>query len=275
MNQITYDDRGYAVLPEVEAARSRLNVEKDPDDPYWNTQYQSDADLVQRYDLARAGFGPRDDFYYRVNQTAAGLAQSVDPNVLGYTSSDAGITALPQAQEQAQVVDDLSTSINPLDRFQSHVDFNEELRNKVGSGELSREDYNIMGGYDVAQKVLGPNFVATNPMFTGLGMAGASGIYNAIQALKGEQNWSEIPGTVLRNVQGSMGIISPKMRNQYNQFLQKTQQISPTVAQNISETISNYNPIQQQRYMQFASENPERAQAAAQQAQEFAMARKR
>jgi hypothetical protein len=212
----------------------------------------------------------------------AGLYQTTNPNIIGYSPSEPAITALPKmSQEQAQVDKDLSTSINPLDRFQSHVDFNQELINKVKSDELSREDYNIIGGYDVAQKVLGPDFAITNPVSTALGIGATSGIYNAIQALKGEQNWSEIPGTVLRNVQGGSGLLSDRqkqsyqdIRNQYETQRQKsaferfTGAAGP-LAENINTAISSLNPFQKQQYMNYAVQNPDQAIAAAQRNKDF------
>jgi hypothetical protein len=214
---------------------------------------------------------PTEDFSDYLNTTTINTNAQTKPTVAEQMMS----------QEQAQVDKDLSTSINPLDRFQSHVDFNQELINKVKSDELSREDYNIIGGYDVAQKVLGPDFAITNPVSTALGIGATSGIYNAIQALKGEQNWSEIPGTVLRNVQGGSGLLSDRqkqsyqdIRNQYETQRQKsaferfTGAAGP-LAENINTAISSLNPFQKQQYMNYAVQNPDQAIAAAQRNKDF------
>ena len=197
----------------------------------------------------------------------SGLYQTTNPNILGYSQPSAGITALPEAQEQAQVVQDTDTSFGNI---QTHFDQNQMLKEAVSRGDITAEQYNELGGYDVTQTIAGGN-----PLLGGVANLIGSVPYNIYQSIKGNQPFSDIPGDVYRNIKGGLGIISPELKNKYNQFIQQTQQISPTVAQNISETVSNYNPFQQQRYMQYAAQNPEKAQAAAQQAQEFAMARKR
>ena len=200
---------------------------------------------------------------------SSGVAQQLgldleNYKVQGENPPNAGITALPQAQEQGQIVKDADTSFGDV---QTHFDQNQMLKEAVSRGDITPEQYNELGGYDVTQTIAGGN-----PLLGGIANLIGSVPYNIYQSIKGDQPFSDIPGDVYRNVKGGLGIISPELKNKYNQFVQ---QMNPTVSKNIQQTISNYNPIQQQRYMQFATENPERAQAAAQQAQEFAMARKR
>jgi hypothetical protein len=105
---------------------------------------------------------------------------------------------------------------------------------------------------------------------------------DATEALiKDEQNWSEIPGTVSRNVQGGSGLLSDRqkqsyqdIRNQYETQRQKsaferfTGAAGP-LAENINTAISSLNPFQKQQYMNYAVQNPDQAIAAAQRNKDF------
>jgi hypothetical protein len=110
---------------------------------------------------------------------------------------------------------------------QRHFDNNQLLKNAVTRGELSRADYNRLGGFDVAQTM-----GAGNPVLGGIGnLIGSTG-YNIVQSLKGNQSPFDIPGDVFRNVQGGTGLISDDLKTQYESI------INPTVDQDrISEIV--------------------------------------
>jgi hypothetical protein len=112
---------------------------------------------------------------------------------------------------------------NPMQAFNDHIAFNQFLRDQ---GNLSREDYNILGGYDVANRV-SPG----NPVVGALGNLFGGGTYNLIEnffSKTGTENspfinddgssynfrtnvtgqpLSEIPETIFRNALGGSGLI--------------------------------------------------------------------
>ena len=97
---------------------------------------------------------------------------------------------------------------------QRHFDNNQLLKNAVTRGELSRADYNRLGGFDVAQTM-----GAGNPVLGGIGnLIGSTG-YNIVQSLKGNQSPFDIPGDVFRNVQGGTGLISDDLKTQYESII--------------------------------------------------------
>jgi hypothetical protein len=106
----------------------------------------------------------------------------------------------------------IKTFFNP--RLQKHFDQNQMLKDAVARGEITPEQYNQLGGYDVQQTLsLG------NPVLGGIGnLIGSTG-YNVVQSLKGEQPFSDIPGDVMRNVQGGFGLISPELKQTYKNIL--------------------------------------------------------
>ena len=66
---------------------------------------------------------------------------------------------------------------------QKHFDQNQLLKNAVASGEITPEQYNELGGYDVTQTM-----AAGNPIMGGIGnLLGSTG-YNVVQSLKGDQS---------------------------------------------------------------------------------------
>jgi hypothetical protein len=106
----------------------------------------------------------------------------------------------------------IKTFFNP--RLQKHFDQNQMLKDAVARGEITPEQYNQLGGYDV-QQTLSPG----NPVLGGIGnLIGSTG-YNVVQSLKGEQPFSDIPGDVMRNVQGGFGLISPELKQTYKNIL--------------------------------------------------------
>jgi len=127
---------------------------------------------------------------------------------------------------------------NPMQAFNDHIAFNEFLRDQVRTGNLSRENYNILGGYDVANKV-SPG----NPVVGTLGNLFGGGAYNLIEnffSKSGTENspfinddgssynfrtnvtrqpLSEIPGTIFRNAFGGSGLISQDLKQKYENLL--------------------------------------------------------
>ena len=124
---------------------------------------------------------------------------------------------------------------NPMQAFNDHIAFNQFLRDQ---GNLSREDYNILGGYDVANRV-SPG----NPVVGALGNLFGGGAYNLIEnffSKTGTENspfinddgssynfrtnvtgqpLSEIPGTIFRNALGGSGLISQDLKQKYENLL--------------------------------------------------------
>jgi hypothetical protein len=107
----------------------------------------------------------------------------------------------------------IKTFFNP--RLQKHFDQNQMLKDAVARGEITPEQYNQLGGYDV-QQTLSPG---NNPVLGGIGNLIGSIGYNVVQSLKGEQPFSDIPGDVMRNVQGGFGLISPELKQTYKNIL--------------------------------------------------------
>ena len=124
---------------------------------------------------------------------------------------------------------------NPMQAFNDHIGFNQFLRDQ---GNLSRENYNILGGYDVANRV-SPG----NPVVGALGNLFGGGAYNLIEnffSKTGTENspfinddgssynfrtnvtgqpLSEIPGTIFRNALGGSGLISQDLKQKYENLL--------------------------------------------------------
>lgn len=103
-------------------------------------------------------------------------------------------------------------------KTQKHFDQNQLLKNAVASGEITPEQYNELGGYDVTQTM-----AAGNPIMGGIGnLLGSTG-YNVVQSLKGDQPFSDIPGDVYRNVKGGMGLISDDLKSKYESIINQQQ----------------------------------------------------
>jgi hypothetical protein len=137
----------------------------------------------------------------------------------------------------------IKTFFNP--RLQKHFDQNQMLKDAVARGEITPEQYNELGGYDVQQTLsLG------NPLLGGIGnLIGSTG-YNIVQSSipskdssgnviyedtpfiigedantiysqtpKASQLFRDIPGDVYRNVKGGLGLISPELKQTYKNIL--------------------------------------------------------
>jgi hypothetical protein len=139
----------------------------------------------------------------RNNQAAVREAQAFNQK------KEETINRIKKAQPKQSPI---KTFFNP--RLQKHFDQNQMLKDAVARGEITPEQYNQLGGYDVQQTLsLG------NPVLGGIGnLIGSTG-YNVVQSLKGEQPFSDIPGDVMRNVQGGFGLISPELKQTYKNIL--------------------------------------------------------
>ena len=128
-----------------------------------------------------------------------------------------------QIQAQTGVNPALQRSQNPFQNLgflntQKHFDQNQLLKNAVASGEITPEQYNELGGYDVTQTM-----AAGNPIMGGIGNLLGSTAYNVVQSLKGDQPFSDIPGDVYRNVKGGMGLISDDLKSKYESIINQQQ----------------------------------------------------
>jgi hypothetical protein len=187
----------------------------------------------------------------------------------------------------------LTPDINPL---QQHFDQNQMLKDAVARGEITPEQYNVLGGYDV-QQTLSPG----NPVLGGIGNLIGSTVYNAAQSSlpsnnlkdsfgnviyedtpfiigedantiysqtpRASQLLRDIPGDVMRNVQGGLGLISPELKQTYQDIIQ--QRAPANITEHINTAISSFNPFQKQQYMNYAVQNPDQAIAAAQRNKDF------
>jgi hypothetical protein len=174
-----------------------------------------------------------------------------------------GEQTAPTVAEQMISPEDALTppapDVNPL---QQHFDQNQMLKDAVASGEITPEQYNELGGYDV-QQTLSPG----NPLLGGIGNLIGSIGYNAVQSYKDKQSFGDAVGDVYRNVKGGLGLISPELKQTYQNIIQ--QRAPSNIAENINTAVSSLNPFQQQRYINYAVENPDRAIQAAQRDQDF------
>jgi hypothetical protein len=216
---------------------------------------------------------------------------------LNTTTINTNAQTTPTVAEQMMSPEDALTppapDINPL---QQHFDQNQMLKDAVARGEITPEQYNVLGGYDV-QQTLSPG----NPVLGGIGnLIGSTG-YNAVQSSlpsnnlkdsfgnviyedtpfiigedantiysqtpRASQLLRDIPGDVMRNVQGGLGLISPELKQTYQDIIQ--QRAPSNITEHINTAISSFNPFQQQQYMNYAVQNPEQAIAAAQQNKDF------
>jgi hypothetical protein len=128
--------------------------------------------------------------------------------------------------------DALTPEVPQENPIQQHLDFNEFLK---GQG-LSQQDYNVLGGRDVAQ-----NLAPGNPILGGV-VNLASPFYNLVQTFDDAkdaqgnvikqyvpdmyedatesgayytvpaQNFLDIPGSAARNIQGGLGFLSDKTK---------------------------------------------------------------
>jgi hypothetical protein len=170
----------------------------------------------------------------RNNQAAVREAQAFNQK------KEETINRIKEAQPKQSPI---KTFFNP--RLQKHFDQNQMLKDAVARGEITPEQYNELGGYDVQQTLsLG------NPLLGGIGnLIGSTG-YNIVQSSipskdssgnviyedtpfiigedantiysqtpKASQLFRDIPGDVMRNVQGGLGLISPELKQTYKNIL--------------------------------------------------------
>jgi hypothetical protein len=182
---------------------------------------------------------------------------------LNTTTINTNVQTTPTVAEQMMSPEDALTppapDVNPL---QQHFDQNQMLKDAVARGEITPEQYNELGGYDV-QQTLSPG----NPLLGGIGNLIGSIGHNAVQSYKDKQSFGDAVGDVYRNVKGGLGLISPELKQTYQNIIQ--QRAPANITEHINTAISSFNPFQQQQYMNYAVQNPEQAIAAAQQNKDF------
>jgi hypothetical protein len=98
--------------------------------------------------------------------------------------------------------------------LQKHFDQNQLLKDAVGAGTITEEEYNILGGYDV-QRTMGLN----SPVLGALGNLVGSLGYNAVQSIRDGQPVVEGLKDVGRNIMGGAGLFSPTLKNQYENII--------------------------------------------------------
>ena len=271
-------------LASLEAARERLNQVREEGDPYFNDQYQLDHDLVnygmdpQNFNIPQTST-PTEDFSDYLNQSTDAtekplteyeqyvlrtqgvpvseevfnatkqLAPDGDIAAAGFTSDQEFFKARNELADQMISPEDaLTPEVPQVNPIQEHIDFNEFLK---GQG-LSQQDYNVLGGYDVKEKlapgnpILGGAINLASPVYNALQMfdsakdaqgnvikqyvpdmyedATESGAYYAVPA----QKISDIPGSAARNIQGGLGLLSDRQKQSYqdirNQYETQRQQ---------------------------------------------------
>jgi hypothetical protein len=89
------------------------------------------------------------------DELAAGLYQTTDPNIIGYSPSEPSITALPQAQETplTPTEDALTPEIpsnNVLDQWKAHAEATQAMKGKTGLAAIP--EYGFQTGYDFQSK---------------------------------------------------------------------------------------------------------------------------
>jgi hypothetical protein len=155
---------------------------------------------------------------------------------LNTTTINTNVQTTPAVEEQMISPEDALTPEVPQENpIQKHLDFNEFLK---GQG-LSQQDYNVLGGYDVAQNlapgnpILGGAINLASPFYNLMQMfdsakdaqgniikqyvpdmyedATESGAYYTVPA----QKFSDIPGSAARNIQGGLGILTNTQKQQY------------------------------------------------------------
>jgi hypothetical protein len=216
---------------------------------------------------------------------------------LNTTTINTNVQTAPTVAEQMMSPEDALTPLTPdINPLQQHFDQNQMLKDAVARGEITPEQYNVLGGYDV-QQTLSPG----NPVLGGIGNLIGSTVYNAAQSSlpsnnlkdsfgnviyedtpfiigedantiysqtpRASQLLRDIPGDVMRNVQGGLGLISPELKQTYQDIIQ--QRAPANITEHINTAISSFNPFQQQQYMNYAVQNPDQAIAAAQQNKDF------
>ena len=162
----------------------------------------------------RVGFQIGGPAYDATDPIYGSSAITVTPNTImgpqgNQIQAQTGVNpALQRTQKPFQNLGFLNT--------QKHFDQNQLLKNAVASGEITPEQYNELGGYDVTQTM-----AAGNPIMGGIGnLLGSTG-YNVVQSILGGQSPFDIPGDVYRNVKGGMGLISDDLKSKYENIINR------------------------------------------------------
>jgi hypothetical protein len=167
---------------------------------------------------------------------------------LNTTTINTNVQTTPAVEEQMISPEDaLTPPVPDVDPLQQHFEQNQMLKDAVARGEITPEQYNQLGGYDV-QQTLSPG----NPVLGGIGnLIGSTG-YNVVQSSipskdssgnviyedtpfiigedantiysqtpKASQLLRDIPGDVMRNVQGGFGLISPELKQTYQDIVKR------------------------------------------------------
>jgi hypothetical protein len=241
--------------------------------PYGAYKYYSgdlvDQDFVDSFGLKR--FDPKDEFGFSGFSTQAyGPTNEQETptedliNNLNTTTINTNAQTKPTVAEQMMSPEDALTPEVPQENpIQQHLDFNEFLK---GQG-LSQQDYNVLGGRDVAQ-----NLAPGNPILGGA-INLASPFYNLMQTFDSAkdaqgnvikqyvpdmyedgtesgayytvpaQKFSDIPGSAARNIQGGLGILTNTQKQQYqdlrNQYETQRQQDQQNYQQRIAQVDPN------------------------------------
>jgi hypothetical protein len=136
---------------------------------------------------------------------------------LNTTTINTNAQTTPAVEEQMISPEDALTpsapDVNPL---QQHFDQNQMLKDAVARGEITPEQYNELGGYDV-QQTLSPG----NPLLGGIGNLIGSIGHNAVQSYKDKQSFGDAVGDVYRNVKGGLGLISPELKQTYQDIVKQ------------------------------------------------------
>ena len=146
---------------------------------------------------------------------------------------------------------------SPIDAMQDHLNFNSFLANERDAGNISGEEYNILGGYDVSQTMSPGNPIGG----VALNLGGGT-VYNTLQGLfdtegqprelvatpnedgtisytslpTSSQKFGNIPGTVARNTLGASGLISNDLKQTYEDLRAKFENREP-------QNITNFNLV--------------------------------
>jgi hypothetical protein len=207
---------------------------------------------------------PTEDFSDYLNTSSVNTSAQTTPETPTEDFSDYLNTAeVPREDAMVSPEDALTPEVPQENPIQQHLDFNEFLK---GQG-LSQQDYNVLGGRDVAQ-----NLAPGNPILGGV-VNLASPFYNLLQTFDSAkdaqgnvikqyvpdmyedgtesgayydvpaQNFLDIPGSAARNIQGGLGILTNTQKQQYqdlrNQYETQRQQDQQNYQQRIAQVDPN------------------------------------
>ena len=96
-----------------------------------------------------------------------------------------------------------------FEKINTHFVNNQKLKDAVARGDITQEDYNVLGGFDAKQTL---NF---GPVTTGI----TSAAYNTVQSILGDQPFFDGASDVGRNVFGSTLDPNSAYAQQYNKIM--------------------------------------------------------